>query len=342
MRAIVISADRSDPNGNSWNVGDSFLVDVLLNELKSQGFDAIAVDFGGVRKDGSPRRFVAGFPELSRLVAASDLVVVGGGTMLQDDQKNRKFGGLPRLCLAARIAALIHRKPMAYFGVGCDPVLRLIPRLTLRAATVGVPVYVRDRDSLERAKGLRADAALTADACLLPASSDMVPTGGSRSGVLLALNFAHSAQLATLAERAAASGRPASAIAMSQGPTLNDLEGVQDQDGLTLVRYPLTWHEALEKVAASELVVASRMHALYMALLTNTPMIAIGTSAKVVAFADEFEVPIFANPSDVVLELGRTASSDSLLHAKRRASEGLRATAKLSQRLAGRRLRLTV
>lgn len=334
MRIGIVSADRSDANGNAWNLGDAFLTDVLKRELEARGHKVRALDLGGDRTDGlSDRVSAEGLVGLLEFVKGSDAVVVGGGTMLQDDARDRLFGGLPRLCAAVRLSASIQRKPIAFFGVGCDPVSRRSALLLLKVATRGVPVWVREPDSLARAADtLGAPALLAGDACLLPASPR--PTITDDVGVTFALNFNDERQLtSSLVERARAVGS-VRVLGMSQGDSLTDVGPWSEQavgprseqatDATReIVPYPATWEQAFNTIASSRIVVASRMHALYMALLAGTPVIALSTNAKLQSFASEFHVPTVSSLADIRFGSAREASAQAVTAARARASAAL-------------------
>ncbi|MFC9360242.1 polysaccharide pyruvyl transferase family protein [Rhodococcus sp. NPDC057014] len=169
MRILIVSADRTLKTGVAQNLGDSLLTDALLSHLKSLGFDPVAADFGNVERVGSaPRVNVRRLSKLWRLIRTSDLVLIGGGTLLQDDQRARCFAGLPRLCLTVSVIGWLCNRRIVYFGVGCDPVSRPHMRNTLRMAVFGRKLFVRDEESLARVRTeLNSNGQVACDASLL-------------------------------------------------------------------------------------------------------------------------------------------------------------------------------
>ncbi|MBK8460502.1 MAG: polysaccharide pyruvyl transferase family protein [Micropruina sp.] len=187
-KILILSADRSTASGSASNLGDGLLTDALITALHAHGHAVAAVDFGeGSRKTGEARLPVRGVVGLSRAVRSADLVIIGGGTMLQDDV-GRGWGGLPRLCAVTSLIAHLAGRELAYFGVGCDPVPRVLARVLLRVATWSRTIWVRDRDSARRAADLGGrDVRLAADACLLAVGAASGHAAASRRGAVICI-----------------------------------------------------------------------------------------------------------------------------------------------------------
>ncbi len=113
-------------------------------------------------------------------------------------------------------------------------------------------------------------------------------------------------------------------VPMSYGD-INDLDLVPT-DSLTMVRTVSPtegWRAVLAEFATSETVVASRMHALYVALLLDLPMVAMrNAGSKVVAFAEEFGVPRLDWFEQCEPGVERRASAEAVLEAKARVARG--------------------
>jgi polysaccharide pyruvyl transferase WcaK-like protein len=126
MRTLIVSADRTLASGHPQNLGDAFLTDALSERLRRAGHETVIADFGQTaRLDSTEERVrVGGVRGLADVVRQVDAVVVGGGTLLADDQPGRPFAGLPRLMAVTGLIARTSRTPLAVFGVGADPVTR--------------------------------------------------------------------------------------------------------------------------------------------------------------------------------------------------------------------------
>ncbi|MHA3702262.1 polysaccharide pyruvyl transferase family protein [Jatrophihabitans sp. YIM 134969] len=322
-RVLIVSSDRSGPQGLAINLGDCLLSDALADRVRAAGHAVEVADFGSMpRADGS-RVMLAGLGDLARAVRTADLVLVGGGTMLQDDTPEKRLGGLPRLCLAVALVAVIARVPVAYIAVGCDPVKRWGQRLALTTAVrVAKEVWVRDARSQARVREmLHRRAELGADAALLLRTRDAGLTHNprERSGCVIALNRVDAAKLdATVVSALGRRHGGVTFLSMDQGENADSEsltpEAAKAFDTLTS---NLTVDDAIGVIASARMVIASRMHALYIAALTETPMTAIGRATKVAAFADEFLIPVADEVSEQAA--GTLADSDVLGDAVSRA-----------------------
>lgn len=299
MNVVVLSADRTLPSGHPANLGDAFLTDSLVESLAEAQIDAVALDFGSARKSvHAARRRVSGLSGLARQVRSADAVVIGGGTLLQDDSGGR-IAGLPRLMAVASALGWALRTPVYFFGVGCDPIKRPVPRLLLRAALWRRRVWVRDEPSLERCAGLgvpRRRLRLGADVSLLFAGRvadrhRVEPVGEDIPGAVVALAKADATGLIPEhVQQAVRRWGPVAFVQMYQDEGAGDASTLAagTRRELSRVTAGLTWSDALSEIARADVVVASRMHALYMALMTGTPAIPVGHLAKVRSFAEEF------------------------------------------------------
>lgn len=291
MRILVVGADRSDPHGVAINLGDAYLTDALLDELRRLELEADAVDFGpgaGLRPDRLP---ASGMRQLFAAVAAADLVILGGGTLVQDDV-GKGFAGLPRLVAAVSGIARLAQTPCVAFAVGAEPVTRPIARLYLAAGLLGRTAYVRDERSFAAAGDFRRRR-LAADACWL--SPDQ-PVSAARAGLLIAL----AAKTAKVADEVSVRrlGEQLGGVRfvqMSQSGRFSDAEALPAvvRGAFPVVTDRLTVPRMWSEFAGAESVAASRLHALYAGALSGCSLAAIGDVGKVRSFAAEFSVPWF-------------------------------------------------
>lgn len=327
MKVMLVSADRSAATGgHAINVGDALLTDALMGQLAEYGNDVDAVDFGPGRANGDgPRLEVRGFRQLFREVRQHDAVVIGGGTMIQVDSDHLLRGSLMRLCAAVSVAGWLSRVPVFYFAVGCDPLTSRLARVGYRLALWRRRVWVRDAGSARRLHQYFGSEPLTAaDAALLLETKTADASEPVAGSIAIAPNRRDGPQLTrSWIQSLERSPSQIRLVPMSYGD-IDDLDLVS-QDSLTMMRTisPVAgWQAVLDVFATSETVLASRMHALYIALLLDIPMVAIGSSSKVVAFADEFGVPRLDSFEDYVPGDERRASAEAVLEAKARVARG--------------------
>jgi polysaccharide pyruvyl transferase WcaK-like protein len=293
---LLISADRTSPTGYPYSLGDAMLTDALAQTMRRADREVVIADFGeAIRSDGS-RTLFGGVMDLLDAAKRADQIVVGGGTLFQDDVPDKVFGGLPRLCLATSLVGYMSGRRVTFFGVGVDPIARRRQRLCLRAAArLAEGLVVRDMASLERLKlMMRKDAQLGGDTAtlLVDERHETIPTS-MRNGAVLALNGTDASTAAPAIVRALASAYgPVSFVSMHQGPQ-PDASYLPEETRacLDVIAEDIRWVDAVSLVETSRVVVASRLHALYLAALTETPAVAIGGSPKVRSFARDFRIP---------------------------------------------------
>ncbi|MCZ4581840.1 polysaccharide pyruvyl transferase family protein [Gordonia amicalis] len=316
MKVVVVSGDRTDESGFPQNIGDAYLTNRLATWLLGCGHEVTVLDLGSQYSTaaGLVRRDLK-----SVLVAlfSADLLIVGGGTLLQDDQQERVFAGMPRLCLAARILGIATRTRVVYWGVGCEIVTRRRARWALTAATAGCDVHVRDEESqvnLVASIGKRA-ASISRDASLVGGKPDS-PVPGSRTSenyVVVALAGAEAKELLPGDVR-----RVALADSMIVFVSMDQGEGSADVGSLPAASFSEFDHivvgenaNTIERwISGASVLVASRMHAMYIAALHSVPTVAVGRRTKIVQFANRYRIPRFDSIRDVAAIATHACSVD--------------------------------
>lgn len=330
MRLLIVPADRTEPHGGARNLGDAFLTDSLASAVASRGHGASIYDFGPVdRKSSDLGRLRGGRGrDLYRAIVAHDAVVVGGGTMLQDNRPDLLLGGLPRLCAVVSATARSARRPVAYFGVGLDTMERSLPRSLVGLAVAGCEVWVREEGSHARFEAyFGRQPHLGADASLLVEELDCpVPAANGGRRLTVALNRDHASQLrmGQLTSLQAVFDSVAF-LPMDQEPANSDGDALAPDVQAAIGYRPRVrgWRDAAAEIGSSSVVLGSRMHALYLAALLARPMVAVGSADKVIAFTEEFGIPLIARVSDYRPGTERVADRSALERAKRRAGTSL-------------------
>ena len=297
MKILIVSGDRTLISGHPQNLGDAFLTDALAAEIRRAGHIPLIVDFGVADRIESTEERVSagGLRGFARLVRDADAVVIGGGTLLADDQPERLFAGLPRVVFLTGLLTGLGRTPLAVFGVGCDPIERRRARLALRVGLRAARLWMRDTESAERAADYsRHPVGVAADVSFF-AADDLRSIAGNAAagnGAIVALNRRHAPQAtAAQIDRLEAAFGPVTFLSMDQGDDADTNHfgpGVNPAAGSGPVQR--SWLSAVEAIADSHVVVASRMHAMYMGVMLSKRVVAIGGAVKVDTFISEFGV----------------------------------------------------
>jgi len=255
----------------------------------------------GVR--GAPR----GLARAYRLARRCDLLISGGGGLLQDGTSWRSplyYLGVMRLARAAGI-------PVACVGYGIGPLRRpLIRRLTSRALSRVDALAVRDRASEQTLRELGVDRAIevTADLVfLLPEpTQEAVDLARRKAGLPSDQRPAAFVALRPLAVGAADSElAPRMAEAIGEGcdrvglrPVLVPMQPTRDTAFAERIaqHMPCETHVVAPHMSACELlaltatcdqVIAMRLHALIFAAICGIPPTAISYDAKVDALMEQ-------------------------------------------------------
>jgi polysaccharide pyruvyl transferase WcaK-like protein len=217
---------------------------------------------------------------------------------LQDDAPQRLFAGLPRLLFVVSVLSWLFRTRLVYFGVGCDPLERRSARWLLRLAVASRRVWVRDVESQRRcSKYLGVQAQLAADVSLLFVDrlrADAVSrsrAGGGR--LLIALNNADARQLTPdILSSYRSLFDSIIFVPMYQGDAYGDWSSLPAESLAQFdeVTNGLAWEDLANIFAGAQVVLASRMHAMYVSAMVGVPTAALGGAAKVDSFIDEFEI----------------------------------------------------
>lgn len=263
------------------NLGDEALLAGLLSGLRARGATRLAVlslapATSAARHGVQAHHRLSGLP---RALVSCDVLVSGGGGLLQDATSARSLGYyLAVIGLARRLG----RRTLV-FGQSLGP-LSERGRRRVRAALRGVPLGLRDDPSLALAAELGLDATGVADAALLlpaPAERDrdalvVVPRGDQPLAT---------EALTALALRARSEGSSVVAVALQpsqDGAAARRIAAAADG---TRVLDADDTHAVLAVMAAARLVVSVRLHGLVLAAVARAPHVGLSYDPKVAGFA---------------------------------------------------------
>lgn len=293
------------------NAGDEAVLAAEVSALRSvlgpeTEFVVISGDVAHTRDvHGLPAVSRTSIPDVLRAIRASDGLIAGGGSLLQDVTSARPVAFYGGVMLAARLA----RKPVFVYAQGLGPLRRAPNRwLASRALRRATYVALRDRESALLAEDLGVrEVDLVPDPVLGLDLGELDESGGPKPRLAVALRpwdgmddwlprvtevltaLAPEAELAFVPLH----GGQDVELAESLAAVVGEPARVVYPDG--------GYRAALEAVAGAQAVFGMRLHALIAAAAANRPFVALSYDPKVTAFALSVGQPVAATvPGPVV------------------------------------------
>lgn len=310
------------------NLGDEALLAGLLRGLRGMGHTPVVLS--GNPKATTQQHGVEAVHRLRGLVPALarvDALVSGGGGLLQDTTSRRSLDYYLNVLRLARRAG----KRVVVYGQSLGP-LSDAGRASVARTLKGLPVALRDDQSLRLAAGMGLTATLVADPALLLADSGaeplpepdeapvvLVPRGGQPQ-----LNEA----LEELALELADAGVPLAGMAFhpreDEEPLLRikrmvpELELWEESDPVATVR----------RLERARYVVSIRLHGCILAAAAGVGFAGISYDPKVKGFLTQAFAPSFERPVDKRALLGLALASPqaeehAVAHLLRLSQEGM-------------------
>jgi len=260
------------------NAGDEAILEAIARELKARGHQVLALS-------GDPKRTAEahGIRAAHRLnplaLLQANLWLLGGGGLLQDATSSLSL----LYYLSVLRAARFFRKRVVVFNQSLGPLSPWGERQVQRALR-GIPLILRDQDSLDYAKRLGLPATLGADPALLltppPVKREedlvlVIPRAGVEPEAIKNLYitanhlFHEGKQVLVLLLQ------PGYDDAIAKEFYLHRIEATSDP------------RRVLYLVAQAGYVISMRLHGLILAAAAGTPFAALSYDPKVAAFAKE-------------------------------------------------------
>lgn len=238
------------------------------------------------------------FGAIWRAAGSADLVLSGGGSLLQDVTSLKSLF----YYLAVLTMAKVRRKPAMIYAQGIGPIMGPIGRTMIRSVCNRLDaITVRDPDSAALLAQLgvrRPPVTATADAAIALGSGDpdrgrtlLREAGIDGTGPLIGVavrnwqakdsRFVPSLAMA-LDQLAQKSGGQVLFFPMQLAADVKAAEAVRHhmQTDATVITAPYGYQEVLDVVAAVDLVVGLRYHALVFAAMSGTPMVGLSYDPK--------------------------------------------------------------
>lgn len=286
------------------NAGDEAILAGLISSLRSHDPDlriaVVSSRAAQTRQDhGVDAISRNDFSAIWRATARARLTISGGGSLLQDVTSQKSLLYYLGVCAAAEM----HNRPVMFFAQGIGPLLRPTGRSLVRMVGNRVSaITVRDPDSAQLLAALgvrRPPVTVTADAALSLGPGD--PEQGQRmlqaAGVPLdgrplvgvsvrpwkmAADSFEDDLAAGLNQLGKVTGAHLVLFPMQQGPDVAASQAISPklQTQHTVLTGAYSHHELRHMVAAMQMVIAMRYHALVFAALSGVPIVGISYDPK--------------------------------------------------------------
>lgn len=300
------------------NFGDEAILSVLINKLQQDKhrITVISSDPKYTTKSYKHIRSVYTFkiPDIIGAISKSDILVSGGGSLLQDVTSLKSL----IYYLFIIFIALILRKKVIIFAQGIGPINNPIGQyLTKNILRHCNYVSVRD----DKSKALMDKWGIKSELLCDPIFSTNIDTSNKEDIVAIQLrNFRTMSEdfIDRLAQKVCKEF-PDKAIEIYSFQDSIDLEVCQkfqkavnmlNPDIKTTLFANLTNEEIISKISRAKYMIAMRFHAIIIGLIANSKILAINYDIKVEKLAKEFNLPIIDLKKDFKNEFENLKTED--------------------------------
>lgn len=313
----VFSAARTGEDGAFVNAGDELLTQRLVSWLQHERPDGSVVRTLGrsrSRTASTPKPTVLGgdAPETFdprdlracvRAIRQADLVVIGGGTLLQVDGADGFVPtGMTRYVATIALLCFVLRTPYQLVGVGVElPARGWSRRRLVSVARHAQRCLVREEEAAAELAAAGVPSEVVGDVYFAPGAARVGTPGSDPAGSpygVISLRYDLTTEDAThIGELVAA--WPAIdrwvIVGMHRAPGHDDLQAVERLAGIlpadrqSLVDGTSNPTAVPPLVAGATVAIAMRLHAAYVALDAGTPVRLVGSHAKVRRLAEALQ-----------------------------------------------------
>lgn len=353
-RILVCSASILTTEGDLANVGDEALTDCLVYGLRRRlpGAQVEAtLNLAGNPSALLPPGRVAVRPvrSLTRAIRTANVVVVGGGTLLQEDVAPRPFelvAGLLRYISFVAAVARFHRRPVVIVGVGAEKLRSHRARLATRLICgVASSISTRDEESAELIRRVSGrEPVVAADPMFLQDPQEAAP---KRKTGRIFLNLRVDAPVEMLERLVEVLQREAAAV---EQIVLVPMDRRPGQDRVALERFARLfnqpaqctflpsrkdWRSVLADMSDADLCIGMRLHFLIFSVLAQRRVLALTSSPKTRSLVRDLNLshcPIDdLTRLDIAVAGAHAPSPESVLALHQRAARGLELVAELCE-----------
>lgn len=242
------------------------------------------------------------FGEICKAIKGCDLFISGGGSLLQDVTGCKTipyYLGIVRL-------ALHYKKKVVFYSQGIGPVNKSVSKWLIKKIVSKVDhVFVRDNFSKQLLLDLGVTSPITVaadpvlgiaiDKSLVSSIKDSF--GEQKTAGICLRPWDNNKQIINSLlphlKQLIEEGYVLYFLPMYYDQDLDISQEIYNQlgDQVKLINKKLTIEEALAYTASFDFVIGMRLHSLVMAVVANTPVMALSYDPKVKAFVDEMQIP---------------------------------------------------
>ena len=287
------------------NIGDEAILEAIVRQLRLEmpDIDITALSYNasftssqyGIRAVSRNR-----FLDVFRCIRRSDLVMSGGGSIVQDVTSSRSLFYYLGIIILAKMLG----KKVACYGNGFGPVKRPINRLFVKWVMAHVDlITVRDSESLELLQkiGIRQPIHITADAAfsLLPLFDEgMASPKKSEKCVGISVRDwngreRYSKMIASCADQMVEQGYTVCFFPMqhpSDTQVSNEIIGLMHHPAEMIERAG-TPNEVIRSIADMDFMIGMRLHSLIFASIAGVPCLGVSYESKVSHFLRQVNQP---------------------------------------------------
>lgn len=333
------------------NLGDEAILRSLIEGIRNQSPEAELTVLSASRHQTEEEYGVKAisrndYRALMHAMKTQDVIVFGGGSLLQDVTSSRSI----LYYLGLMFLAKMHRKPLMMIAQGIGPIQRPVFRkMTHWIFRSAKHISVRDHVSLEEL----ADMGIARDHIELTTDPvwgfDSIPTLESEpkqeeKTIVLSLRpWGNPQEMESkwveLVNRLQTELQARVELLSFHHAQDDPLaKRISEQTGCAWMAHTSRAEEVLERIGEADLLIGVRLHSLIFSAIMTTPMIGLSYDPKVDAFMESMEGgPIFAVESfsvEEVVQLARQRMKDEAFHsALIKRSAQLRAQAKADQKM---------
>ncbi|MBO8164481.1 MAG: polysaccharide pyruvyl transferase CsaB [Brevibacillus sp.] len=265
-----------------------------------------------------------------------DLLVMGGGTLMQDVTSPRSVLYYLGIVSFAKMLG----KPVVFYAQGFGPILRWTSRFLIKQVVNRVDVItVRDFESGEDFKACgvtKAPIHVTADPALMIRPEDIDDEQGKhlvdslfreRTGPLVAISVRDWKQeerfkqvIAQAADFYIEQGWRVLFVPMHYPSDLKpsrQIMAMMRKQGARLLDQPVSFREIMSVLKQCDYVVGMRLHSLILACVLNIPFTGISYDPKIDRFVERAGMPVAGHVTDLTAERLLPLLADRLAHLER-------------------------